>query len=225
MATAFNPENIWEWLQLCVLNKNAMLLLMRLELTNSTAIENLVKHFINGPYKMVFNLKRERSPITYHHNLYYDNDLMDFELRTCDDDTDSGVHFHKNVMAFSSPVLKEQFLGEWKNSNHGYVQLTDSAVNVSKVTLQQLKDYIYLHKTPQDSADCVKLMNLATYYKMPELERDAAEAIADNLKPENLWEWFAYCVEQKNEYLLVAMLTNIYERNKIDAIKKYFSEV
>ncbi|KAI5641902.1 BTB/POZ domain-containing protein [Phthorimaea operculella] len=223
MESVFSLKNLWEWLEFCVQHKNTQLLVMRLQhlqiqYTEDFSIFDEKDQFCKGPYQALFELKPKCATSKYY-DLYDDKDFIDFVFRTGDDNTYSSVDVHRNVMAAFSPVLKALFLNEWKDAKHGYIQN-----ETSKQTLQQFKDFIYLQKVPEDSTDCTKLITLAAYYKIPELEKIAALKIADNLKPENVWEWLEYCIEQKHEYLLVAMLKNIYEHKKFDSIKAYLSK-
>ncbi|KAI5633491.1 BTB/POZ domain-containing protein [Phthorimaea operculella] len=221
LESVFSPENLWEWLELCVQHKNTLLLDMRLQhlqYGDKQTIADMDNYFLKGPYKALFELKPECAFIKYY-DLYNEKDFIDFEFRAGDDNMYSSVDVHRNVMAAFSPVFKALFLNEWKDAKYGYMPN-----DVSKLTLQQFKDFIYLQKIPDDSSDCAKLITLAAYYKIPELESIAALKIAENLKPENFWEWLEYCIEQKHEYLLVAMMKNIYYRNKIDSVTAYLSK-
>ncbi|KAJ2942812.1 hypothetical protein O0L34_g14999 [Tuta absoluta] len=201
LESVLKPAIFWPWFEFCIEHKNSRMLVMWLKTNPFTC--GFEYNFSDGPYEKVFKLK-PKCTFSKYYNLYDDKDFIDFEIRTGDNTMYSSVDVHRNVMASFSPVLQALFQNEWKNAKYGYIQPND----VSKLTLQHFKDFIYLQRVPDDSTDCAKLITLAAYYKIPELEKEAALKIADNLKPENIWQWFEYCVEQKHDYLLVAMFSS-----------------
>ncbi|KAJ2950788.1 hypothetical protein O0L34_g9053 [Tuta absoluta] len=223
LDSKFSPEDLWQWLEFCIHHKDTQMLVMllhSLQYTGNWSIVDIEKLFLNGPYKALFELKPKCASSKYYY-LYDDKDFVDFELRTGDDNMYSSVDIHRYVIAAFSPVLKQLFLNEWKGANHGYIQ----SIDISDLSIQHLKDFIYLNKIPEVSTDCAKLITFAACYNIPELEKEAVLKIVDNLKPECFWEWIEYCVEQKHEYLLVEMLKSISILNKIDSIKDYLSKL
>ncbi|KAI5633541.1 BTB/POZ domain-containing protein [Phthorimaea operculella] len=144
MESWFCPQNLWEWLEFCVQHKNTQMLVMRLRHFQDAkrhTIIDIVNHFFNGSHKALFELKPKRASDKYC-ELYDDKDFTDFDLRTGDDNMYGSVDVHRNVIAAFSPVLKALFQNEWKKDDHGFIQLK----NVSKRTLEQFKDFIYLQK-------------------------------------------------------------------------------
>lgn len=129
-------------------------------------------------------------------SLHEDMELTDFELRG----EDGSVHMHRAVLAASSPVLRRMLGGTWRETTEGHVEVPGT----SKITLQHLKDYVYLHTLPD--AGLEQLLLLASYYMMPDLEQKAVDKLVNSLTAENACDLLEFAAKHKVTRLLLAIL-------------------
>ncbi|KAL0820655.1 hypothetical protein ABMA28_006488 [Loxostege sticticalis] len=129
-------------------------------------------------------------------SLHEDLELTDFELRG----EDGSVHMHRAVLAASSPVLRRMLGGTWRESTEGHVDVPGT----SKMTLQHLKDYVYLHTLPETGLE--QLLLLASYYMMPDLEQKCVDKLVNSLTAENACDLLEFAAKHKVTRLLLAIL-------------------
>lgn len=128
--------------------------------------------------------------------LHEDTELTDFELRG----EDGSVHMHRAVLAASSPVLRRMLGGTWRETTEGHVDVPGT----SRITLQNLKDYVYLHRLPEMGLE--QLLLLASYYMMPDLEQKCVDKLVNGLTAQNACELLEFAAKHKVTRLLLAIL-------------------
>lgn len=129
-------------------------------------------------------------------SLYEDTELSDFELKG----EDGSVHTHRAVLAASSPVLSRMLSGTWRESKEGRVDVPGT----SKMTLQHLKDYIYLHTLPETGLE--QLLLTASYYMMPVLEQKCVDKLVNTMTVKTAFELLEFATKHKVERLVLAIL-------------------
>lgn len=129
-------------------------------------------------------------------SLHNDTDLTDFELRG----EDGSVQMHRAVLAAASPVLRRMLGGTWRETTEGHVDVPGT----SKLTLQHLKDYVYLHTLPDTGLE--QLLLLAAYYMMPDLEQKCVDKLVNSLNANNACDLLEFAAKHKLTRLLLAIL-------------------
>ncbi|KAI5652164.1 BTB/POZ domain-containing protein [Phthorimaea operculella] len=146
----------------------------------------------------------------YYKNMYADTDLLDFELKV----DDGSVKLHKFVLAASSAIFKREFSSNWKNADEGNLHVS----GISKVTLENFIQYLYLRQIP---IDCKELLLLGNYYQMPHLEQECIQQLVKICTEESFLEQCEFAVEHKLLKYLMALLKKIESGNlKVDDICK-----
>ncbi|CAG9795906.1 unnamed protein product [Diatraea saccharalis] len=128
--------------------------------------------------------------------LHEDTELTDFELRG----EDGSIRMHRAVLASASPVLRRMLGGTWREAAEGHVDVPGT----SKATLQNLKDYIYLHTLPDVGLE--QLLLLASYYMMQDLEQKCVDKLVSILTAENACDLIEFAAKHKVTRLLLAIL-------------------
>ncbi|KAI5636063.1 BTB/POZ domain-containing protein [Phthorimaea operculella] len=129
----------------------------------------------------------------------YDDDDTDFKL--CG--TDGSVKFHKMILKVCSPVLQGMLDGEWKETSEGKITLAD----VSKVTCEHFKEYVYLDKLP--NTDIEQLLVLGSYFMMPELVQKCLVKLLNKLDADNIVELTEFACNYKVTNLFVTLMNII----------------
>lgn len=129
-------------------------------------------------------------------SLHEDTELTDFELRG----EDGSVHMHRAVLAAASPVLRRMLGGEWRETAEGHVEVPGT----STATLQNFKNYVYLHTLPESGLE--ELLLLSSYYMMPELEQRCVDKLVHNVTALNACDMIEFSAKHKVTRLLLAIL-------------------
>ncbi|KAJ2948658.1 hypothetical protein O0L34_g7913 [Tuta absoluta] len=130
--------------------------------------------------------------------IYDDNDT-DFKL--CGGD--GSVKVHKTILKVSSPVLQGMLDGEWKETSEGKITLAD----ISKVTCEHFKDYIYLDLIP--NTDIKQLLVLGSYLMMPDLVQKCLVKLLNKLDADNIVELIEFAINYKVTNLFVTLMNII----------------
>ncbi|CAH0401161.1 unnamed protein product [Chilo suppressalis] len=176
--------------------------------SNELGIVN--KSFISddGTWHLVHDNKRQQYSfdVTVHMDivpsassfamLHEDTELTDFELRG----EDGSIRMHRAVLAAASPVLRRMLGGTWREAAEGHVDVPGT----SRATLQNLKDYIYLHILPNVGLE--QLLLLASYYMMLDLEQKCVDKLVSMLTAENACDLLEFAAKHKVTRLLLAIL-------------------
>ncbi|KAI5638883.1 BTB/POZ domain-containing protein [Phthorimaea operculella] len=154
-----------------------------------------------------YNLKIALNVSCKMHNgfslLYDDTDLSDFELRG----TDGSIKVHKAVLAHYSPVMKTMLSGQWKEVKAGAVDIP----NTSSEILEQFKNFIYLHKLPENEIE--KLAELASCYMISQLEEVCTYKLLTSLTSENVTKTLELAGKCKMDRVMVAALAVIQQKS------------
>ncbi|XP_022814312.1 uncharacterized protein LOC111348060 isoform X1 [Spodoptera litura] len=129
-------------------------------------------------------------------SLHDDEELTDFELRG----TDGSVHMHRAVLAAASPVLRRMLGGVWRETEEGCAEMPGT----TRVTLQDLKNYLYLRTLPDTGVE--ELLLLSSCYMMPELEKRCVDKLVQNITPEKTLEMIEFAAKNKMTQLMLAVL-------------------
>ncbi|KAJ2948675.1 hypothetical protein O0L34_g7931 [Tuta absoluta] len=145
--------------------------------------------------------------------LHGDMELTDFELRG----EDGSIRVHRAVLAAASPVLRRMLGGTWRESTEGHVDVSGT----SKLTLQHLKDYVYLHTLPETGLE--QLLLLASYYMMPDLEQKCVDKLVSSLTAQNACDLLEFAAKHKVTRLLLAILECVQSGSvKVNDMREHF---
>lgn len=177
VCLTFNDDNIWH----------------KIYCHNKPGIDSAVVYHYNFDISACMDITKTDSPFAA---LYDDIYLTDFELKG----EDGSVKMHKAVLASCSPVMKTMLQGKWKETTDGRVDV----VGVTKQTLEQFKDYVYLQKLPQSGLD--QLLLLASYYMMPDLVQKCSVKLLNSLTAQNAFELSEFAIKYKVNNIFLSIL-------------------
>lgn len=123
--------------------------------------------------------------------LYTDEVMVDFELFG----ENGSVKVHRAILAEASPVLHTMLTGEWRESKEGRITIS----GISKRTLQDFKNYLYLNVLPDKHLE--PLMLLSSLYMMPELEHKCGEKMLEDLRATNAWKILHFALNNDLKWL------------------------
>ncbi|XP_063386225.1 kelch-like protein 24 [Cydia fagiglandana] len=142
-------------------------------------------------------IKAFKVEATIYKKLCDDTEFTDFQLTT----TDGSLAIHKAILAAHSDVFKAMLCREWKETNEGRIQMS----GVSLQTLQHLKDYMYMGTLPADEL-LLPLLSIASCYMITELRNECISKLTQIIKPENLYDFLEYSIENKIPELTFAIM-------------------
>ncbi|XP_068622289.1 uncharacterized protein [Battus philenor] len=146
--------------------------------------------------------------------LYDSTDSGDLKLLA----EDGSVKLHSAVLAAYSPVLKKE-LRDKAQLQHKTLLIPD----VKQLTLQLLKDYMYLKNIPNTLAHLKDLLIIGYTYKISELYQMCMEKVVTHVTAENVYALTEFAQRNKLVDLYLRILDLIHNGLiKTEDIKKYF---
>ncbi|CAB3257313.1 unnamed protein product [Arctia plantaginis] len=162
-----------------------------------------------GTISVEVNLETLSSPCA---SLYEDTELTDFKLLG----DDGYVLLHKAIAAAYSPFFKNMFLGQWKETTEGVIEVS----GISKATLEHFKEYMYLGTFPDTCL--TQLLLLAKFYMMEDLESRCLFKLRSQVTKDNVFDLLEFAVTNKQTRLLYEILDVAQQGDlKVDELEEF----